>query len=69
MARIRFGDQISPQVSRVALGGAATIQNLGDVDTNTNGLADGYLLIYNASSKRFETGNVLNNVTVNGGSF
>ena len=26
MARIRFGDQISPQVSRVALGGAATIQ-------------------------------------------
>ena len=40
MARIRFGDQISPQVSRVALGGAATIQNLGDVDTNTNGLGD-----------------------------
>jgi len=69
MARIRFGDQISPQVSRVALGGAATIQNLGDVDTNTNGLGDGYLLIYNQSSKRFETGNVLNNVTVNGGSF
>jgi hypothetical protein len=69
MARIRFGDQISPQVSRVALGGAATIQNLGDVDTNTNGLGDGYLLIYNSTSKRFETGNVLNNVTVNGGSF
>jgi hypothetical protein len=69
MARIRFGDQISPQVSRVALGGAATIQNLGDVDTNTNGLGDGYLLIYNQSTSRFETGNVLNNVTVNGGSF
>jgi len=69
MARIRFGDQISPQVSRVALGGAATIQNLGDVDTNTNGLGDGYLLIYNQSSNRFESGNVLNNVTVNGGSF
>jgi len=69
MARIRFGDQISPQVSRVALGGAATIQNLGDVDTNTNGLGDGYLLIFNQSTNRFETNNVLNNVTVNGGSF
>lgn len=69
MSRIRFGDQISPQVSRVALGGAATIQNLGDVDTNTNGLGDGYLLVYNSTSKRFETSNVLNNVTVNGGSF
>lgn len=69
MARIRFGDQISPQVSRVALGGAATIQNLGDVDPYTNGLGDGYLLIYNSTSKRFQTGNILNNVTVNGGSF
>jgi len=69
MARIRFGDQVSPQVSRVALGGAATIQTLGDVDTDTNGLGDGYLLIYDLASKRFQTGNVLNNVTVNGGSF
>ena len=38
MARIRFGDQSFPQVSRVAVGGAATVQNLADVDTNTNGL-------------------------------
>jgi hypothetical protein len=69
MARIRFGDQTAPQVSRVALGGAATVQNLADVDTTTNGLGDGYLLIYNSTTKRFQTGNVLNNVTVNGGSF
>ena len=69
MARIRFGDQITPQAARVALGGAATLQNLGDVDTTTNGLGDGYLLIYDSASKRFQTGNVLNNVTVNGGSF
>jgi hypothetical protein len=69
MARVRFGDQASPQVSRVALGGAATLQNLGDVDILTNGLQDGYLLIYNAATSRFQTGNVLNNVTVNGGSF
>jgi len=69
MARIRFGDQTAPQVSRVALGGAATIQNLADVDTLTNGLEDGFLLVYNSTTKRFQTSNVLNNVTVNGGSF
>jgi hypothetical protein len=69
MARIRFGDQTFPQVSRVAIGGAATIQNLADIDTDTNGLDDGYLLIYNSTTKKFQTGNVLNNVTVNGGSF
>jgi hypothetical protein len=69
MARIRFGDQISPQVSRVALGGAATIQNLADVDTNTVGLDDGFLLVYNSATKRFQTSNILNNVIVNGGSF
>jgi len=69
MARIRFGDQSFPQVSRVAVGGAATLQNLADIDTQTNGLDDGYLLIYDSASQKFQTGNVLNNVTVNGGSF
>ena len=69
MARIRFGDQNFPQVSRVAVGGAATLQNLADIDTQTNGLNDGYLLIYDSASQKFQTGNVLNNVTVNGGSF
>ena len=69
MARIRFGDQSFPQVSRVSVGGAATIQNLADVDTDTNGIGDGYLLIYDSASQKFQTGNVLNNVTVNGGSF
>jgi hypothetical protein len=69
MARIRFGDQNFPQVSRVAVGGAATLQNLADIDTQTNGVDDGYLLIYDSASQKFQTGNVLNNVTVNGGSF
>lgn len=69
MARIRFGDQSFPQVSRVSVGGAATIQNLADVDTDTNGIGDGYLLIYDSASQKFQSGNVLNNVTVNGGSF
>ena len=69
MARIRFGDQSFPQVSRVAVGGAATLQNLADIDTQTNGLDDGYLLVYDSASQKFQTANVLNNVTVNGGSF
>lgn len=69
MARIRFGDQTFPQVSRVAVGGAATLANLADIDTQTNGLGDGYLLVYDSASQKFQTANVLNNVTVNGGSF
>lgn len=69
MARIRFGDQSFPQVARVSVGGAATIQSLADVDIYTNGVDDGYLLIYDSASQKFQSGNVLNNVTVNGGSF
>lgn len=69
MARIRFGDQASPQVSRVALGGAATLQNLADIDTITYGLEHGSTLVYDSVSKRFQTTKVLNDITVNGGSF
>ena len=69
MARIRFGDQTFPQVSRVAVGGAATLANLADIDTQTFGLGDGYTLVYDSASQKFQTTNVLNNVTVNGGSF
>ena len=69
MTRVRFGDQVSPQVSLIAIGGAATIQNLADVDTSTVGLAEGYVLVYDSASQKFQTTNVLNHVTVNGGSF
>tara|TARA_B100002019_G_C21234453_1_gene581960 strand:+ start:1448 stop:1657 length:210 start_codon:yes stop_codon:yes gene_type:complete len=69
MARVRFGDQSFPQVSRVAVGGAATLRNLADVDTDTVGLGEGYVMVYNATTEKFQTTNVLNNVTVNGGSF
>ena len=69
MSGVRFGDQVSPQVSRIAIGGAATLQNLADVDTSTVGLAEGYVLVYDSASQKFQTTNVLNHVTVNGGSF
>lgn len=69
MARVRFGDQASPQVSRVALGGAATLQNLADIDTITYGLENGSTLVYDSATKRFQTTKVLNDITVNGGSF
>ena len=69
MSRVRFGDQVSPQVSRIAIGGEATLQNLADVDTSTVGLAEGYVLVYDSASQKFQTTNVLNHVTVNGGSF
>ena len=60
MSRVRFGDQVSPQVSRIAIGGAATLQNLADVDTSTVGLAEGYVLVYDSASQKFQTTNVLN---------
>ena len=69
MSRVRFGDQVSPQVARIAIGGAATLQNLADVDTSTVGLAEGYVLVYDSASQKFQTTTVLNQVTVNGGSF
>ena len=69
MSRVRFGDQVSPQVSRIAIGGGAPLQNLADVDTSTVGLAEGYVLVYDSASQKFQTTNVLNHVTVNGGSF
>ena len=73
MARLRFGDQAVPRVTRVATGGGGgTIGGLSDVDltdTSQGGIADGALLIYDASNTKFVPTNVLNNVTINGGSF
>jgi len=73
MARLRFGDQSVPKVTRVATGGGGgTIGGMSDVDltdTSQGGIADGALLIYDASNTKFVPTNVLNNVTINGGSF
>jgi len=73
MARLRFGDQAVPRVTRVATGGGGgTIGGMSDVDltdTSQGGIADGALLIYDASNTKFVPTNVLNNITINGGSF
>ena len=67
MARLRFGDQAVPRVTRVATGGGGgTIGGMSDVDltdTSQGGIADGALLIYDASNTKFVPTNVLNNVT------
>ena len=73
MARLRFGDQAVPRVTRVATGGGGgTIGGMSDVDltdTSQGGIADGALLIYDASNTKFVPTNVLNIVTINGCSF
>ena len=73
MARLRFGDQSVPKVTRVATGGGGvTIGGMSDVDltdVSQGGLQDGALLVYDSTNTRFVATNVLNNITVNGGSF
>ena len=73
MARLRFGDQSVPKVTRVAAGGGGgPLGGMSDVDltdSSQGGLADGSVLVYDATNTKFVATNVLNNITVNGGSF
>ena len=73
MARVRFGDQSVPKVTRVAAGGGGgSLGGMSDVDltdSSQGGLADGSVLVYDATNTKFVATNVLNNITVNGGSF
>ena len=73
MARLRFGDQSVPRVTRVATGGGGgTIGAMSDVDltdVSQGGLAEGSVLVYDSAQRRFVATNVLNHVTINGGSF
>ncbi len=73
MARLRFGDQSIPKVTRVAAGGGGgSLGGLSDVDltdTSQGGLANGSMLVYDAVQTKFVATNVLSNVTINGGSF
>ena len=73
MARLRFGDQSIPKVTRVAAGGGGgSLGGMSDVDltdSSQGGLANGSVLVYDATNTKFVATNVLNNITVNGGSF
>ena len=73
MARLRFVDQSVPKVTRVAAGGGGgSLGGMSDVDltdSSQGGLANGSVLVYDATNTKFVATNVLNNITVNGGSF
>ena len=73
MERLRFGDQSVPRVTRVATGGGGgSIGGLTDIDltdVSQGGLADGSVLVYDNANSKFVPTNVLNNITINGGSF
>ena len=73
MARLRFGDQSVPRVTRVATGGGGgTIGAMSDVDltdVSQGVLAEGSVLVYDSAQTRFVATNVLKHVTINGGSF
>lgn len=73
MARLRFGDQSVPRVTRVAAGGGGgSVGGLSDVDltdSSQGGLNEGAVLVYDQSNSKFVATNVLNHITINGGSF
>ena len=73
MARLRFGDLSVPKVTRVTTGGGGgSVGGLSDIDltdTSQGGLQDGSVLVYDQANTKFVATNVLNNVTINGGSF
>jgi|TARA_B100001996_G_scaffold160824_1_gene122635 hypothetical protein len=73
MARLRFGDQSVPRVTRVATGGGGgTVGALADVDltdTSNGGLQDGGVLMYSSAQAKFIPTTILNNITINGGTF
>ena len=73
MARLRFGDQSVPRVTRVAAGGGGgSVGGLSDVDltdVSQGGLQEGSVLVYDSANSKFVATNVLNNITINGGSF
>ena len=73
MARLRFGDQSVPKVTRVAAGGGGgSLGGMSDVDltdSSQGGLAEGSVLVYDSAQTRFVATNVLNHITINGGSF
>ena len=61
MARLRFGDQSIPRVTRVATGGGGgNVGALADVDltdTRPGGLQDGSVLVYKQSIIQVHTDN------------
>ena len=73
MARLRFGDQSVPRVTRVATGGGGgNVGALADVDltvTSSGGLQDVGVLMYSSAVAKFIPTTVLNNITINGGTF
>ena len=73
MARLRFGDQSVPKVTRVAAGGGGgSLGGMSDVDltdSSQGGLANGSVLVYDATNTKFVATSVLNIITGNGGSF
>ena len=73
MARLRFGDQSVPRVTRVATGGGGgTIGGFSDIDltgTFPGGPAEGAVLVFDYANSKFVPNNVLNNIPFNGGLF
>ena len=73
MARLRFGDQSVPRVTRVATGGGGgNVGALADVDltdTSSGGLQDGGVLMYSSAVDKFIPTTLLKNITINGGTF
>lgn len=73
---VRLGSTNAIKVRSTSLiaGDTNSLGSLSDIDIVTNGLSDGMVLVYNASSGKWQstaeiTGGASRNMTINGGVF
>jgi hypothetical protein len=60
--------KIGTPIRRVSAAGSG-LATLSDVDTSTNGLVDGSILVYNSSTSRWTSTTDLEDQNINGGGY
>ncbi len=72
--KVRVGQQNAVKVGSALIGKRIALSDLIDVNANPVGLSDGMVLVYNASTQKWDatlelTPGITQNLTINGGSF
>ena len=70
--KVRVGAE--NKIRAIPIGGVTSLASLSDVDIDISNLGDGYVLVYNDSTKKWTATNILTpedeqNLIINGGNF